>query len=276
MSLDAEELTVPARDALTRICAIKRQEVAGLKAHVPVEALKAQIAARKDKPRGFGYALKSAQMRGQSGLITEFKRASPSGGAIRGGGNPAEVARAYVEGGAVCLSVLTEGPHFEGSIADLVEARAAVEIPVLRKDFILDQWQVYESRAIGADAILLIMAALTDAEAKELEELARALDLDVLVEVHDQAELERALGLQTPLIGINNRNLRTLKTDLETTLRLAPMVPPDRMVVAESGIKNFDDVGRLAAIGVQCLVGESLLRQPDLTAATKALLGQAA
>ncbi len=264
-------------DALARICTIKRAEIARLSAETSIDALKSKIAARRDKPRGFGFALKSAHMRGQWGLITEFKRASPSGGIIRAGATPADAARAYQAGGATCLSVLTEGPHFGGSIADMIEARAAVDLPVLRKDFILDPWQVYESRAVGADAILLIMAALTDSEAIDLESLARALDLDVLVEVHDAAELTRALGLQTPLIGINNRNLKTLKTDLQTTIRLAPEIPPERIVIAESGIKNFDDLCKLAAVGAHCLlVGESLLRQPDLTLATKALLGHAA
>lgn len=264
-----------AADALSTICAMKRAEVARLAAATSIDQLKAKIAARRDRPRGFGFALKAAHMRGAWGLICEFKRASPSGGAIRPGADPADIARAYEAGGASCLSVLTEGPHFHGSAGDLKEARAACNLPVLRKDFILDPWQVYESRAMGADAILLIMAALSDDEARTLEDLARALDLDVLVEVHDKAELDRALGLQTPLIGINNRNLKTLKTDLGTTIRLAPEVPPERIVVAESGIKNFDDLCSLAAVGAHCLlVGESLLRQADLTAATLALQGR--
>ena len=232
---------------------------------------------KKYRPRGFGEALKAALIDGNCGLIAEIKRCSPSGGAIRESMDPAEIARAYHAGGAACLSVLTDGPHFQGSIQDMQQARAAVPMPVLRKDFILEPWQVYESRAIGADCILLIMAALTDAEAIELEGIARALDLDVLVEVHDRRELDRALGLQTPMIGINNRNLKTLQTDIETTIELAPHVPPGKILITESGIRSHDDLKRLAAVGAHCLlVGESLLRQPDIEAATRALLGKAA
>jgi indole-3-glycerol phosphate synthase len=210
-------------------------------------------------------------------LIAEFKRSSPSGGPIRECADPAEIARAYHAGGATCLSILTEEPHFGGSLLDLQAARAAVPLPVLRKDFILDPWQVYESRAAGADAILLIMAALDDSQALDLEDLARLLDLDVLVEVHDRHELDRALGLRTSLIGINNRNLKTLSTDLRTTLDLAPHVPPDRILVTESGIRSHQDLQRLAAAGANCaLVGESLLRETDVAAATRALLGTGA
>ena len=170
-------------------------------------------------------------------------------------------------------SVLTHAPHFQGSRDDLVAARGAVDLPVLRKDFILDPWQVYESRAMGADCILLILAALTDSEARELEALARALDMDVLAEVHDQREVERVLGLETQLVGINNRNLKTLTTDLATTDELAPLVPPDRFLIAESGIRSHADLQRLAAAGAQCfLVGETLMRQADVTVATRTLL----
>jgi indole-3-glycerol phosphate synthase len=261
-------------DVLARICADTRAEVARRQEHQPLAALKAKIAANKDKPRGFGVALKQALMQGHCGLIAEFKRQSPSGGPIRAGAEPTDVARAYLEGGAVCLSVLTDYPYFGGSLADLRGARAAVPLPVLRKDFILDPWQVYESRAAGADCILLIMGALDNAQARELEDVARYLDMDVLVEVHDQQELDRALGLQTPLIGINNRNLKTLQTDIQNTIELAPNVPPDRILVTESGVRNYDDLKRLAAVGAHCLlVGESLLRQDDITAATRALLG---
>ncbi len=260
-------------DVLARICDDTRAEIAQRQAATPLAALKSKISMKR-KPRGFGEALKNALMSGHCGLIAEFKRQSPSGGPIREGADPVEVARAYKAGGAVCLSVLTDEPHFGGSIADLQAARAAVDLPVLRKDFILDPWQVYESRAVGADCILLIMAALDNAQARELEDVARYLDLDVLVEVHNRAELDRALGLQTPLIGINNRNLKTLQTDIETTIELAPHVPPDRMLVTESGVRNYEDLKRLAAVGAHCLlVGESLLRQPDIEAATKALLG---
>ncbi|MBN8874616.1 MAG: indole-3-glycerol phosphate synthase TrpC [Rhodospirillales bacterium] len=263
-------------DVLARICADTRALVADRKTRRPIEALRQEITARGDTPRGFGLALKEAVAHGRYGLIAEIKKASPSGGLIRPDFDPPALARAYADGGATCLSVLTDEKWFQGSIADLKAARDAVSLPVLRKDFVLDPWQVYESRAIGADCILLIMAALTDAQARELEALARALDLDVLVEVHDQRELERALGLETSLIGINNRNLKTLVTDLAVTEELAPHVPPDRFLVAESGIRTTDDLRRLAAVGSQCyLVGESLMRQPDVTAATRALLGNA-
>ena len=264
-------------DVLARICADTRAEITLRQAARPLSVLKSKISARKEKPRGFGQALKQALMDGHCGLIAEFKRQSPSGGPIREGATPADVARAYEAGGAVCLSVLTDGPYFGGSLADLQAARAAVSLPILRKDFILDPWQVYESRAAGADCILLIMAALDNEQARELEAVARYLDLDVLVEVHDRRELDRAMGLQTPLIGINNRNLKTLQTDLETTIELAPHVPPDRLLVTESGIQNYADLKRVAAVGAHCmLVGESLLRQPDIAEATRALLGRAA
>jgi indole-3-glycerol phosphate synthase len=263
-------------DTLSRICADTRAETASRQAAKPLAMLKSAIADRRNRPRGFGQALKAAHMAGRCGLIAEFKRQSPSGGAIRPGAEPAEVARAYAAGGAACLSVLTDGPYFGGALADLKAAREAVTLPVLRKDFVLDIWQVFESRAAGADAILLIMAALSDAQARELEEAARELDLDVLVEVHDRAELDRALGLQSNLLGINNRNLKTLQTDLATTLELAKYTPPDRILVTESGIRTHEDVKRLGAVGANCmLVGESLLRQPDIEAATRALLGEA-
>jgi indole-3-glycerol phosphate synthase len=262
-------------DVLARICADTRAEIAIREAAKPLSVLKSKIAARKEKPRGFGVALKQALMDGKCGLIAEFKRQSPSGGPIREGAEPADVARAYEAGGAVCLSVLTDGPYFGGSLADLQSARAAVALPVLRKDFILDPWQVYESRAAGADCILLIMAALDNDQARALEEVARYLDMDVLVEVHDRRELDRAMGLQTPLIGINNRNLKTLQTDIETTIELAPHVPPDRLLVTESGIRDYADLKRVAAVGAHCLlVGESLLRQDDIAEATRALLGR--
>jgi indole-3-glycerol phosphate synthase len=262
-------------DVLARICADTRAEIAIREAARPLSVLKSKIAARRDTPRGFGQALKQALMDGKCGLIAEFKRQSPSGGAIREGAEPADVARAYEAGGAVCLSVLTDGPYFGGSLADMQAARAAVALPVLRKDFILDPWQVYESRAAGADCILLIMAALDNDQARALEEVARSLDLDVLVEVHDQRELDRAMGLQTPLIGLNNRNLKTLQTDIETTITLAPHVPPDRLLVTESGIRDYADLKRVAAVGAHCLlVGESLLRQDDIAEATRALLGR--
>ena len=264
-------------DVLARICGDVRADVAARKAVRGIDALRSEIAARADPPRGFGYALKTASTCGRYGLITEIKKASPSGGLIRADFDPSALARAYAAGGATCLSVVTERHHFQGDPAHLQAARAAVSLPVLRKDFMLDPWQVYESRAMGADCILLIMAALSDAQARELERVALSLDLDVLVEVHDHDELDRALLLETSLIGINNRDLKTLVTDLAVTERLAPLVPPDRFLIAESGIRNADDLRRLSAVGPNCyLVGESLMRQDDVTAAVRALLGGAA
>ena len=261
-------------DVLLRICANTRAEVAARKASTSLEALRQKIIHADDTPRGFGAALKDATVRGKYGLIAEIKKASPSGGLIRPDFDPVLLARAYKAGGAACLSVLTDAKFFQGEPAHLRAARAAVDLPVLRKDFILDPWQVYESRAMGADCILLIMACLTDAEARDLEALARGMEMDVLVEVHDKRELDRALGLETSLIGINNRDLRTLTTDLATTEELAPLVPPDRFLVSESGIRNTDDLRRLSAVGPNCyLVGESLMRQDDVAAAVRALLG---
>jgi len=258
---------------LARICADTRAAVAMAKEQTNLGTLRAQIDAREDTPRGFGSALKEVVAQGRYGLIAEIKQASPSGGLIRSEFDPVALACAYREGGAECLSVLTDAPHFQGSREHLEAARTAVDLPVLRKDFIVDPWQVYESRAMGADCILLILAILADAEARDLEALARALDMDVLVEVHDQREVERALGLETQLIGINNRDLKTLAVDLATTERLAPQVPADRFLIAESGIRTNADLRRMAATGVQCfLVGESLMRQADVTTATRALL----
>jgi indole-3-glycerol phosphate synthase len=260
-------------DQLARICADTRLEVSRRREAQPLDSLRHKAMAASP-PRGFGRALMDVTAAGRFGLIAEIKKASPSGGLIRPDFDPPALARAYREGGATCLSVLTDGLYFLGSTEHLKAARAAVDLPVLRKDFILDPWQVYESRAMGADCILLILAALTDSQAVELEQLARALGMDVLAEVHNQPELERALGLQTKLIGINNRNLKTLQTDLNTTLELAPMIPPDRFLIGESGLRTQADLQRLAGIGVHCfLVGESLMRQPDVTAATRELLG---
>jgi indole-3-glycerol phosphate synthase len=264
----------PMPDVLARISSDVRAEVVAGKAARSTDALRQVIASRHDPTRGFGYALKQTAAAGRYGLIAEIKKASPSGCLIRPDFDPASLARAYEAGGATCLSVLTERAHFQGDPAHLKAARAAVPLPVLRKDFMLDPWQVYESRAMGADCILLIMAMLTDAQAREMEQIAMSLDLDVLVEVHDREELDRALLLETSLIGINNRNLKTLQTDLAVTEELAPLVPPDRFLIAESGIRNNDDLRRLEAVGPNCyLVGESLMRQPDVAAGVRALLG---
>jgi indole-3-glycerol phosphate synthase len=269
----ADDASTPLSDVLARICVDTRAAVTRAKTATSVETLRYEIGTRNDTPRGFGSTLKETVAKGRYGLIAEIKKASPSGGLIRPDFDPPALAHAYRNGGAACLSVLTNQPYFQGSPEHLMAVREAVDLPVLRKDFILDQWQVYESRAMGADCILLILAALTDAEARELEALARALDMDVLAEVHDLRELERALGLQTRLIGINNRNLKTLATDLATTEALAPLVPPDRFLIAESGIHSNADLRRLAAVGPHCfLVGESLMRQADVEAATRTLL----
>jgi indole-3-glycerol phosphate synthase len=264
-------------DALARICADTRAETARRQRETSLAALQARIAATADAPRGFARALRQAAAAGGFSLIAEIKRASPSGGLIRPDFDPPALARAYMEGGATCLSVVTDTPHFQGDTAHLVAARAAVPLPVIRKDFILDPWQIYESRAMGADCVLLILAALDDARAIDLEGAAADLGMDVLAEVHNREELDRALRLRTPLIGINNRNLKTLQTDLATTETLAAELPTDRFLVAESGIRTHADLTRLAAAGARAfLVGESLLRQADVTAATRALLGVAA
>lgn len=263
-------------DVLARICADTRAEVVRRKATISRDALRAKVARanRTDRPRGFADAMNQKLESGGLALIAEIKRASPSGGDIRPEFDAAELGLAYETGGAACLSVLTDGPHFRGTSDDLVAARAGCFLPVLRKDFMLDAWQIHESRAMGADCVLLIMAVLSDAQAAELEAVALELGMDVLLESHDGAELDRALALKSPLIGINNRNLRTMTTDLSTTLELAPKVPVDRVVVGESGYRTHDDLRRVADAGVRrFLVGESLLRQPDLAAATRVLLG---
>jgi indole-3-glycerol phosphate synthase len=266
-------MSSPIPDLLVKICDDTRAEVARRRAGLPIEALKHKIAGQS-KPRGFGRTLMDHVDLHRVALIAEIKKASPSGGLIRPDFDPPALAQAYRDGGATCLSVLTDKTYFMGEPAHLMAARAAVPLPVLRKDFILDPWQVYESRAMGADCILLILAALSDDQARELEALARALDMDVLAEVHDEAELRRALGLETPLIGINNRNLKTLKIDLQTAIDLAPQVPPERFLIAESGIRNAEDVRRLVEAGLQCyLVGESLMRQADVAQAVRDLIG---
>jgi indole-3-glycerol phosphate synthase len=260
-------------DILRRICADKAAEVAQRKA-VTSSAQLADDMAKMGPPRGFAAALDRAVAAGRFGLIAEIKRASPSGGTIRPDFAAGDLALAYATGGAACLSVLTDKPYFQGLTEDLIAARQACALPALRKDFMIDPWQIAESRAMGADCILLIMAVLSDAQAAEMEAAAFALGMDVLAESHDAAELERALQLKTRLIGINNRNLRIMQTDLHTTVELAPRVPADRVVVGESGLRNNADLQAMAAVGTRrFLVGESLLRQPDLVAATRALLG---
>jgi indole-3-glycerol phosphate synthase len=261
------------RDVLAEICAEKRAHVVRAKA---VRSEAALLAGVSEAPpvRPFAAALERHLAAGRYGLIAEIKKASPSAGLIRRDFDPRKLAAAYAAGGASCLSVLTDGPYFQGSDADLTAAREAVSLPILRKDFILDPYQVLESRSIGADCILLIMAALSDAAAGELAVAAAELGLDVLAEIHDGAELDRALRLPVRLIGINNRNLKTLETDLRTTETLAPEVPADRIAVAESGIRQPEDLDRLAAAGARCfLVGETLMREPDVEAATRRLLG---
>jgi indole-3-glycerol phosphate synthase len=259
-------------NVLAEICAEKRAHVARRKAAQPEPALRALLAAGPPV-RPFAAALEDQVTQGRYGLIAEIKKASPSRGLIRPDFDPAALAQAYEAGGAACLSVLTDAPYFQGSDDHLRAARAACGLPVLRKDFILDPYQVAESRALGADCILLIMAALDDSLARDLATLAAELDLDVLVEVHNRAELDRALRLETRLIGINNRDLKTLKVDLHTTEKLAPLVPPGRIIVGESGINDPSDLDRLAASSARCfLVGESLMRAGDVAAATRRLL----
>ena len=257
---------------LEQICATKREEVAARKRMRSQADLDAS-AREQTAPRGFRSALERAERSG-FGLIAEIKKASPSKGLIREDFHPAAHARAYAAGGAACLSVLTDAPYFQGHEDYLVEARSACELPVLRKDFMVDTWQVAEARALGADAILIIVAALDDGAMVEIEQAAVEYGMDVLVEVHDHAEMERAALLQSRLIGVNNRDLRTFSTDLATTEALAPLAPEGSLLVGESGISRFEDCQRLSHAGVNSfLVGESLMRQCDVEAATRTLLG---
>jgi indole-3-glycerol phosphate synthase len=263
-------------DVLARICADKRDHVARRKAERSLAAL-IDAARSGPPPREFAARLAAEVAAGRFGLIGEIKRASPSKGLIREDFDPAALARAYHRGGATCLSVLTDEPYFQGRDDDLATARHAVDLPVLRKDFLLDSYQVIEARALGADCVLLIMAALDDSRAAELEAVALEHGMDVLVEVHDEGELERALRLKARLVGVNNRDLKTLKVDLATTERLAPRVPDDRLLVAESGLYTPDDLDRMSQAGANVfLIGESLMRQADVAAATQALLARPA
>lgn len=258
---------------LEKICGDKRTHVAACKARVSQSALEEQIKVTSPV-RGFIKTLRAKESACLPALIAEIKKASPSVGIIRNDFNPAKLAQAYQDGGAACLSILTDEPYFQGKTEYLLEGRAACDLPVLRKDFIIDPYQVYETRAMGADCLLLIMAALDDVLARDLYKLATALNLDVLFEVHDREELDRTLKLDPVMIGVNSRNLKTLKVNLDTALTLAAVMPANLLRVAESGIHNHADLTRLREAGFPAfLVGESLMRQPNVEAATRTLLG---
>ena len=258
-------------DVLKKIIETKKTEVAQLKADMSLHELHHQAAAAP-APAGFAAALEAASASGY-GLIAELKKASPSKGLIRADFDIPSLARAYADGGASCLSVLTDKHYFQGDDAFLMAARTVSSLPVLRKDFMIDPVQILHSRALGADCILLIMAALSDAQAQELEAAAHELGMDVLIEVHDSTELDRAIQLTSPLMGINNRNLKTMEISLQVGLDMLPRLPKDRIAIAESGLFTSDDLALMAATGARCfLIGESLMRSDDVTSATAALL----
>lgn len=260
-------------DILDKIVAVKHQEVAVAKQRKSLEAVRFDAESRV-LTRDFVSALRAKVAAGQPAVIAEIKKASPSKGVLRADFIPADIAQSYAEYGAACLSVLTDVQFFQGSVDYLKQARASCQLPVLRKDFMVDAYQIYESRAMGADCILLIAACLDDAQMKDFEAIARSLDMAVLVEVHDQPELERALKLKTPLVGINNRNLQTFEVSLDTTLALKAQVPADRILVTESGIHTRDDVLRMGAAGVNAfLVGEAFMRASDPGVALNELFG---